>query len=64
MAKFTRQHYQAIADVVTVRADCGCADMFTRAERTQLAEKLADMFAHDNPRFDRDRFLTACGVQA
>jgi hypothetical protein len=23
----------------------------------------ADMFAEDNPRFDRDRYLKACGVK-
>lgn len=24
---------------------------------------MADMLAEDNPRFDRDRFLAACGVR-
>jgi hypothetical protein len=27
-----------------------------------VAHTLADTLATDNPRFDRDRFLTACGV--
>lgn len=30
---------------------------------TELANRLANMLAQDNPRFDRARFLTACGVQ-
>jgi hypothetical protein len=29
-----------------------------------VAEYIADALAHDNPRFDRARFLTACGVQS
>lgn len=28
------------------------------------AEYLADALAQDNPRFDRERFLTACEVQS
>lgn len=28
-----------------------------------LAEDMADMLAEDNHRFDRDRFLAACGVR-
>lgn len=29
-----------------------------------IANDLADTFATINPRFDRDRFLVACGVQS
>jgi hypothetical protein len=28
------------------------------------AERIADVLARDNPRFDRERFLTAAGVQS
>ena len=28
----------------------------------EIALSLADLLEGDNPRFDRDRFLTACGV--
>jgi hypothetical protein len=28
------------------------------------AHNMADIFAEDNPNFDRDRFLKACGVQS
>ena len=27
-----------------------------------VANTLAQALRHDNPRFDRDRFLTACGL--
>jgi hypothetical protein len=29
-----------------------------------VAECLADALGRDNPRFDRERFLAACGVQS
>ena len=34
--------------------------------RSELREplRLADALARDNPRFDRERFLTAAGVQS
>lgn len=28
-----------------------------------FSNKMADIFAQDNPLFDRDRFLKACGLQ-
>ena len=28
----------------------------------EMADELADYFASDNPRFDRERFLDACGL--
>ena len=28
-----------------------------------VADSLADSFAFDNPRFNRERFLTACGIK-
>ena len=34
------------------------------AAGTNIAMDLADRFAADNPRFNRARFLAACGVQS
>lgn len=31
------------------------------ADRHHMATSWADVFERDNPRFDRKRFLTACG---
>jgi hypothetical protein len=36
-----------------------CADTYRN-----VARSIADALAKDNPRFDRERFLTACGVQS
>ena len=32
--------------------------------RIECAEKMADIFAADNARFDRAKFLKACGVES
>ena len=31
--------------------------------RTVMAQRMADVFERDNPRFDRKRFLKACAVK-
>ncbi len=33
------------------------------AKRYLLTARIADYFAANNPRFDRSRFLKACGIQ-
>ncbi len=57
----TRKDYVLIAKVF---ADI--VDDFGQGEAVQpslIAEELADALAKDNPQFDRERFLTACGVK-
>ena len=59
---FTRQHYRAIAAVLADlrdRFDDGGACQFGVE---CAADDLAAMFAAHNPRFDNERFRTACGV--
>lgn len=53
----TRKHFIAIANIVKTKG----YDPYTR---DCIAKGLADEFATINPNFDRDRFLTACGVEA
>ena len=66
---FTRQHYKAIAEVVSKSQDLVCADDLAHLSTGlwfikphEFCNKLADYFAQDNPRFDRERFLEACGL--
>jgi hypothetical protein len=47
---FTKQHYIAIANIIADTDD-----------RRDIAQKLADMFANDNPQFRREQFIKACG---
>lgn len=51
---FTRQHYIAHAKIVKG---------LPSRQRKATANKFARMFAKDNPRFDRKRFMDACGVK-
>lgn len=64
----TRQNYQAMADQIADQMEgnpinssanfiCG----YARAT-VDMANRMADVFAADNPRFDRERFLKACGL--
>jgi hypothetical protein len=69
----TRKHYIAIAakfkaEYESALRKCGCSGeqgMFFegQAAGVRLAvEAFASLAAQDNPRFDRTRFLNACGV--
>lgn len=50
-------------DALTTTTDRGLAILSGERVATQtLAHRLADMFAADNARFDRARFLKACGL--
>lgn len=60
----TRKHYEAAAAIIrenTVPNDV--ADSFDKIRNEGVllvASDLADMFAADNSRFDRSRFMAAC----
>ena len=51
----SRKHFQALADIV---AEVPAQGIGPEA----LAERLAEFCATQNPHFDRDRFVRACGV--
>ncbi len=53
----TKKYFEAAARMVAfVRADKGTEIA------TTVAAVLMELFAGDNPRFDRGRFLKACGL--
>lgn len=61
----TRKHFEAIAAAVLEVRDVPRIH-YTSLEREILdtmADKLADVCAGSNGRFDRGRFLRACGVR-
>lgn len=73
MALFSKRHYEAIASALRKEFKCakgreaefytmdGVDSMF---ETTQnIRDALCDLFHHDNPAFNRDRFLKASGTQ-
>lgn len=55
----TKKDYVAIAEVISGWTISGPAE---REQSRAIAEKLAVVFKRDNPRFDRARFLAACGI--
>ena len=56
----TKKDYIAVAAVV--RQEYGSASDEERGVIEDIAGQLARVFAADNGRFDRGRFLRACGV--
>lgn len=62
MASLSKKHYEAIAlriwrhTIGDINGDAQVIDSST------FAKDLADYFASDNPRFDRTKFLQACGI--
>jgi hypothetical protein len=57
----TRKDYQLIADAINLSKWSSGNDIHLETIRT-VAQDLATKLAQENPRFDRARFLTACGV--
>jgi hypothetical protein len=54
MARLTRQHFEERAAAIRTIED---GDI-----RLDQAKQAADYFASTNPAFNRQRFMTACGV--
>lgn len=55
---FTRKYYRQIAEVIKAASDA--PGYWER--NSFLVYALCDMFQADNPRFDRAKFLSACGA--
>ncbi len=64
----TKKDYVKFAEMVKYnRANTGTGmdETFAgyRVACNDFAYAMADIFKEDNPRFDRDRFLKACGIK-
>lgn len=61
----SRKDYEKFARMIRARVDATNDqtphEVFDRLE--YAAKLAADVFVEDNPRFDKQRFLTACGVE-
>ena len=66
---FQQRHFEVIAQAIQDEKRSyqhlvpASAEHYTNTLQS-FAESLATLFARDNPRFDRDRFLRACQVGA
>ena len=56
----TRKHFQAIADYLLETRPANCEP--ARIQWEADCRAMACMCAAQNPRFNRDRFLDACGM--
>jgi hypothetical protein len=60
----TRKDFQLIADVISsIYKDFDCSPSEDTVSLSVIAEELATKLQDTNPRFNRDLFLTACGVK-
>jgi hypothetical protein len=50
-------------DYVLIATSIECAWYLNDSQRETIAKDFANSLSMDNPRFDRDRFLVACGVK-
>lgn len=57
----TKKHYEAIAKILhqSVQYDFEGDYGLT----TKVVNELADYFEQENPKFNRERFLQACGIE-
>ena len=59
MPIFTRLHYQTIAETLSRYREFAQNSYEVRG----VIQELASMFSADNPNFNRERFLKACGME-
>ena len=57
-----KKDYVAIANMIAEKTPA-CWGEDAIQLRDSLAKRMAYYFADDNPKFDRERFLKACGVK-
>lgn len=59
----TRKDYELIALALRDARE-GCVSDAQRIANSMAAQSIAQRLADENGRFDRERFLRACGVQS
>jgi hypothetical protein len=59
----SKKHYQAIASAMRITKPAHSTVCTTVQSWQQICQTLASVLAADNPRFDRSKFLDACGLE-
>ncbi len=60
----SRKHYIEVAKIFASHSHGYKPETIEARTATWFAQELADVYAADNPAFDRAGFLAACGVQS
>lgn len=63
----TKKDYVKIANVLATfktYSESMPASPWRQTALEEITGRMADMLAQDNPRFDRTRFLKACGLES
>ena len=65
MSRYTKEQCEDVALILSTPIELRIGRLHAETYSStvgQLAKDFADLFAADNPLFDRDRFLSACGL--
>ena len=63
IGEMQHRHFATIATIIREMPE-NLDYLFSHVDRENTAEYFAERLAQTNPRFDRRRFLLACGVEA
>ena len=58
----TKKHYKAIAEILKKVTDENQDVVTTLWAVNEIVEKLTIFFKSDNPNFNKDKFIKACGL--
>ncbi|KKN71231.1 hypothetical protein LCGC14_0422740 [marine sediment metagenome] len=62
----TKKDFKAVAEIIKTviggKSDCTNFEIGWHGATEDIAEHLADYFITQDPRFDREQFMKACGL--
>ena len=68
MARYSKRHYEDVAKIIRKQAHPDAVYTYDDVKMGQqmmvetMVNEFVNLFKADNPRFDVDRFTTACGT--
>ncbi len=62
-SKYSSRHHDDLAVFIKEELAKALPNSLMMKSKRRVAERLADRLAADNPQFDREKFLKACGLE-
>ena len=62
-SKYQKRHYEDVAEILKAHLDSTRKDGYHHKTMDSIVREFSLMFEDDNPLFDRERFLEACGLE-